>query len=120
MSADHPRIVIAGGGLAGLSLALALKQALGEGVEAVMYDPALKRDPHGDKRAYAIAAAGRRMLEALGIWNGIAWIWASGHYERPPQVGTVWVPPAQIAVSGTLVIRPGRWVQVEITPTPQR
>jgi len=72
MSADHPRIVIAGGGLAGLSLALALKQALGEGVEAVMYDPALKRDPHGDKRAYAIAAAGRRMLEALGIWSGIA------------------------------------------------
>jgi len=72
MSADHPRIVIAGGGLAGLSLALALKQALGEGIEAVMYDPALKRDPHGDKRAYAIAAAGRRMLEALGIWNGIA------------------------------------------------
>jgi hypothetical protein len=26
------------------------------------------------------------------------------------------VPPAQIAVSGTLVIRPGRWVRVEIAP----
>jgi 2-octaprenyl-6-methoxyphenol hydroxylase len=66
------RIVIAGGGLAGLSLALALKQALAEGVEVVMCDPALKRDPHGDKRAYAIAAAARRMLEALGIWNQVA------------------------------------------------
>jgi len=49
-------------------------------------------------------------------WNGIAWVWASGHYERPPEVGSVWVPPAQIAVSGTLVIRPGRWVRVEIAP----
>jgi hypothetical protein len=49
-------------------------------------------------------------------WNGIAWVWANGHYERPPDVGSVWVPPAQIAVSGTLVIRPGRWVRVEIAP----
>jgi 2-octaprenyl-6-methoxyphenol hydroxylase len=67
----EPRIVIAGGGLAGLSLALALKQALGTGVDVVMCDPALKRDPHGDKRAYAIAAAARRMLQALGIWGDV-------------------------------------------------
>ena len=54
-SLAQPRIVIAGGGLAGLSLALALKIALSDGVEVVMCDPALKRDPHGDKRSYAIA-----------------------------------------------------------------
>ena len=69
---EGPRIVIAGGGLAGLSLALALKQALAENLDVVMCDPALTRDPHGDKRAYAIAAAARRMLEALGIWNQVA------------------------------------------------
>ncbi|WP_262271449.1 ubiquinone biosynthesis hydroxylase [Microvirga yunnanensis] len=69
---ERPRIVIAGGGLAGLSLALALKQALADGVDVVMCDPALRRDPHGDKRSYAIAAAARRMLEALGTWPGIA------------------------------------------------
>ncbi|MBQ0822518.1 ubiquinone biosynthesis hydroxylase [Microvirga sp. HBU67558] len=69
---ERPRIVIAGGGLAGLSLALALKRALAEGIDVVMCDPALRRDPHGDKRSYAIAAAARRMLEALGIWAGIA------------------------------------------------
>ncbi|MCB8819168.1 ubiquinone biosynthesis hydroxylase [Microvirga rosea] len=72
MSADRPRIAIAGGGLAGLSLALALKQALGDAAEVAMCDPALKRDPHGDKRAYAIAAAARRMLEALQIWGLVA------------------------------------------------
>ncbi len=66
------RVVIAGGGLAGLSLALALKQALGDSLDVVMCDPALQRDPYGDKRAFAIAAAARRMLEALGIWLRVA------------------------------------------------
>ena len=66
------RIVVAGGGLAGLSLALALKRALADGVEVVMCDPALRRDPRGDKRAYAIAAAARRMLEALAVWERVA------------------------------------------------
>src|SRR6478609_1357667 len=62
---DPSRLVIAGGGLAGLSLALALKQALGDDLTVVMCDP------HGDKRAFAIAAAARRMLQALGIWDGV-------------------------------------------------
>jgi 2-polyprenyl-6-methoxyphenol hydroxylase-like FAD-dependent oxidoreductase len=62
------RIVIAGGGLAGLSLALALKRALGAAIDVAMCDPALKRDPGGDRRAYAVAAAARRMLGVLGIW----------------------------------------------------
>jgi 2-octaprenyl-6-methoxyphenol hydroxylase len=72
MTADVSRIVIAGGGLAGLTLSLALKRALADGVDVVMCDPALKRDPHGDKRAYTIAAAARRMLEALEIWDQVA------------------------------------------------
>lgn len=72
MTADVSRIVIAGGGLAGLTLSLALKRALADGVDVVMCDPALQRDPHGDKRAFAIAAAARRMLEALSIWDKVA------------------------------------------------
>jgi 2-octaprenyl-6-methoxyphenol hydroxylase len=70
--AKRPRIVIAGGGLAGLSLSLALKRALADGTDVVMCDPALKRDPHGDRRSYAIAAAARRMLEALQVWDRVA------------------------------------------------
>lgn len=65
------RIVVAGGGIAGLTLALALKQALGAAVAITLCDPALARDPAGDRRAYAIAAAARRMLQALGIWREI-------------------------------------------------
>ncbi|HEX2727976.1 MAG TPA: FAD-dependent monooxygenase, partial [Beijerinckiaceae bacterium] len=66
------RIVIAGGGVAGLPLALALKQALGDALEVTVCDPALNRDPAADKRAYAIAAGARRMLATLGIWDAIA------------------------------------------------
>ena len=66
------RVLIAGGGIAGLSLALALRQALGEALEVTVCDPALDRDPAGDRRAYAVAAGARRMLQALGVWSAIA------------------------------------------------
>src|SRR5215211_25014 len=66
------RIVIAGAGIAGLSLALALKQALGEALEVTVCDPGLDRDPAADRRAYAVAAGARRMLQALGLWHVIA------------------------------------------------
>jgi hypothetical protein len=52
-------------------------------------------------------------------WNGIAWVWASGHYEQPPQPDAVWVPPLPFAVSGTVVVRPGRWVRVTVGPQRQ-
>ena len=65
-------IAIAGGGVAGLALALALKQALGAAIEVVLCDPALKRDPASDRRAYAVAADARRMLAVLGVWPELA------------------------------------------------
>jgi len=67
-SAPH-RIVIAGAGLNGLTLALALKRALGEGVAITLADPSLDRDPALDRRSFAIAPSSKRMFEALDIWD---------------------------------------------------
>jgi 2-octaprenyl-6-methoxyphenol hydroxylase len=66
------RVAVAGGGVAGLSLALALRRALGEAVAVTVLDPALARDPTGDRRAFALAAGARRMLQILGIWDALA------------------------------------------------
>ncbi|HYY85437.1 MAG TPA: 2-octaprenyl-6-methoxyphenyl hydroxylase, partial [Beijerinckiaceae bacterium] len=66
------RIAIAGGGVAGLALALALRQGLGAAIDVVLCDPALKRDSASDRRAYAVAADARRMLIVLGVWPALA------------------------------------------------
>ena len=64
-------VVIAGGGFAGLALAVALKQGLGPAFAVTVADPAL--DAAGeDLRASAIAAAARRMFEAIGVWDAVA------------------------------------------------
>lgn len=64
-------ILIGGGGLAGLSLAIALKQGLGESFSVTVADPMLER-ASGDARASAIAAAARRLFETVGAWDAIA------------------------------------------------
>lgn len=65
-------IVIAGGGLNGPALALALARA-GLGVALVDPRPARARGEAGfDGRAYALAAASRRLLGALGVWDALA------------------------------------------------
>jgi 2-octaprenyl-6-methoxyphenol hydroxylase len=67
-------IVIAGGGSAGLCAALALKRYAPDlGVEVIDARPPSAGDGPGggDQRASAIAAAARRMLDALGVWADI-------------------------------------------------
>jgi 2-octaprenyl-6-methoxyphenol hydroxylase len=63
-------ILIAGGGTPGLSLALALTQALGSAVRVTVADPAFLQ-PRQDSRAFAVSPAAMRMLEALGVWAEI-------------------------------------------------
>jgi 2-octaprenyl-6-methoxyphenol hydroxylase len=65
-------IVIGGGALAGLALALALRQGLGPELPIVVVDPALNTRPSRDPRATAIVAACRRLFEAIGVWSEVA------------------------------------------------
>lgn len=46
-------------------------------------------------------------------WNGVEWVWMSGHYERPPEANVVWVAPVRVHVGASVSIRPGRWVKVK-------
>ncbi len=70
-SMSNTEVVIAGGGFAGLALAIALRQALGSRFRVTLADPELARSGD-DLRASAIAAAPRRMFEALGVWGAVA------------------------------------------------
>src|SRR5436305_5982579 len=65
-------IVIGGGAFAGLALALALRQGLGQEMPIVVADPALGVRPSRDPRATAIVAACRRLFEAIGVWDQVA------------------------------------------------
>lgn len=65
-------VLIIGGGLNGPIAALALAQA---GLSVAICDAApaeTRADPAFDGRAYNIALAGKRLLEAVGIWEAIA------------------------------------------------
>jgi 2-octaprenyl-6-methoxyphenol hydroxylase len=69
---DQSDVLIAGGGFAGLTLAIALRQALGSSFSVTLADPTLGRSHAGDERASAIVASVRRLFDALGIWQDLA------------------------------------------------
>jgi 2-octaprenyl-6-methoxyphenol hydroxylase len=64
-------IIIGGGAVAGLALALALRQGLGADIPVIVADPALATRPSRDSRATAIVAACRRLFEAIGVWDQV-------------------------------------------------
>ena len=66
-------VLIAGGGFAGLTLAVALRQALGASFAVAVADPGLGRAAAADdERASAIVASVRRLFETLGVWQRVA------------------------------------------------
>jgi 2-octaprenyl-6-methoxyphenol hydroxylase len=66
-------VLIAGGGFAGLTLAVALRQALGTAFTVAIADPGLGRAAAvDDERASAIVASVRRLFETLGVWQRVA------------------------------------------------
>jgi len=65
-------VIIAGGGLVGSSLAVALSQA---GLSVALVDPVPQRTRSGDGfdgRSYALSVASRNLLRALGLWVELA------------------------------------------------
>jgi 2-octaprenyl-6-methoxyphenol hydroxylase len=75
MSETQPEkrdVVIGGAGFAGLALAIALREALGDRFTVAVADPALRHETSKDPRATAIAAAARRLFEAIGVWGAVA------------------------------------------------
>jgi 2-octaprenyl-6-methoxyphenol hydroxylase len=64
-------ILIAGAGIAGLALAVALARALKPNFTIAVCDPALARPPTQDQRVSAIAPGARQLLEALEVWPQI-------------------------------------------------
>lgn len=69
---DRVDVLIAGGGAAGLSLALALKQAAGRALSVLIADPALAEATRGDSRAYAIVSGSRRFFDSFDAWEQMA------------------------------------------------
>jgi 2-octaprenyl-6-methoxyphenol hydroxylase len=65
-------VLIGGAGFAGLVLAIALRQGLGDAFSVVVADPALGGSHAGDARASAIAAAAQRLFAAIGVWDAVA------------------------------------------------
>ena len=68
----HAEVVVGGAGFAGLALAIALRQGLGDPFTVTVADPALAHARSKDPRASAIAAAARRLFEAIGVWGAVA------------------------------------------------
>jgi 2-octaprenyl-6-methoxyphenol hydroxylase len=65
-------LLIGGAGFAGLALAIALRQGLGDAFAVTVVDPALGAAQSKDPRASAIAAAARRLFEAIEVWDAVA------------------------------------------------
>jgi 2-octaprenyl-6-methoxyphenol hydroxylase len=72
MARNDVDVLIAGGGFAGLTLAIALRQALGPSFSVAVADPALGRSHAGDERASAVVAAARRLFDTLEVWASVA------------------------------------------------
>jgi 2-octaprenyl-6-methoxyphenol hydroxylase len=72
MTGNKVDVLIAGGGFAGLTLAIALRKALGSSFAVTVADPALVANYAKDERASAIVAGARRLYATIGVWDAVA------------------------------------------------
>src|SRR5271166_687008 len=71
MTGNRVDVLIAGGGFAGLTLAIALRRALGPSFAVTVADPALVANYAKDERASAIVAGARRLYTTIGVWKDV-------------------------------------------------
>src|SRR3979409_1838790 len=71
-ASERVDVLIGGAGFAGLALAIALRQGPGDSFTVTAAAPAPGKRRAGDARASAIAAAARRLFEAIGVWDKVA------------------------------------------------
>jgi 2-octaprenyl-6-methoxyphenol hydroxylase len=64
-------VIIAGGGIAGLSLAVALRRSFGAEFKILVADPEFGAR-RLNRRTSALTASSRHLLETIGAWNGLA------------------------------------------------
>ena len=65
-------VLVGGAGFAGLALAIALRQGLGDPFTVTVAEPALAHAARRIRGPPAIAAAARRLFEAIGAWGSVA------------------------------------------------
>ena len=65
-------VAISGASFAGLALACALTDALGPEFKIAIIDRVATAEPRPDARAFALSAASRHLLEAIGVWEQVA------------------------------------------------
>jgi 2-octaprenyl-6-methoxyphenol hydroxylase len=65
-------VAISGASFAGLALASALSDALGPEFKVMLIDRVANVADRPDARAFALSAASKHLLEAIGVWGAIA------------------------------------------------
>jgi 2-octaprenyl-6-methoxyphenol hydroxylase len=65
-------VAISGASFAGLALACALRDALGPSFKIALIDRVTSPSERPDARAFALSAASKHLLEAIGVWPAIA------------------------------------------------
>ena len=49
-------------------------------------------------------------IDGYWNWSGQSYIWAGGHYERPPQANVIWIAPRyERDAKGGVRYTPGQW-----------
>ena len=73
------------------------------------YGPRYAPPPPRYERHGQPPGSGYVWVDGYHHWNGHAYVWIGGSWERPPHYGEVWVPGHYVNRNGYYVWIPGHW-----------